>query len=89
MLLIGRYALAAAMVAMVMSLAATSAQSAEIIVFSTISAKEALIELVPEFERASRRRSISLMRAALAFRSRFSAASWAIYLSARRSFPAP
>jgi molybdate transport system substrate-binding protein len=36
-----------------MSLAATSAQCAEIIVFSTISAKEALIELVPEFERAS------------------------------------
>ena len=53
MLLIGRYALAAAMVAMGISLAATSAQSAEIIVFSTISAKEALIELVPEFERAS------------------------------------
>ena len=38
MLLIGRYALAAAMVAMSISLAATSAQSAEIIVFSTISA---------------------------------------------------
>jgi molybdate transport system substrate-binding protein len=53
MLLIGRYALAAAMVAMGISLAATSAQSAEIIVFSTISAKEALIELVPEFESAS------------------------------------
>ena len=52
MLLIGRYALAAAMVAMGISLAATSAQSAEIIVFSTISAKETPIELVPEFERA-------------------------------------
>jgi molybdate transport system substrate-binding protein len=45
-------ALATAMV-VGMSLAATSALSAEIIVFSTISAKEALIELVPEFERAS------------------------------------
>ena len=53
MLRFGRYALASAMAVMVMSLAATSAQSAEIIVFSTISAKEALIELVPEFERAS------------------------------------
>ena len=51
MLRFGRNALASAMV--VMSLAATLAQSAEIIVFSTISAKEALIELVPEFERAS------------------------------------
>jgi molybdate transport system substrate-binding protein len=36
-----------------MSLAATTARSAEIVVFSTISAKEALIELVPEFEHAS------------------------------------
>ena len=53
MLRFGRYALAAAMVVTTMSLAATAAQGAEIIVFSTISAKEALIELVPEFERAS------------------------------------
>jgi molybdate transport system substrate-binding protein len=37
---------------MVMSLAGT-AQGAEIVVFSTISCKEALLELVPEFERAS------------------------------------
>ncbi len=37
----------------VMSLAAGTAQGAEIVVFSTISCKEALIELVPEFERAS------------------------------------
>ena len=36
-----------------MSLGTNTAQSAEIIVFSTISAKEALIELVPAFERAS------------------------------------
>jgi len=36
-----------------MSLAGGAAQSAEIVVFSTISAKEALIELVPEFERES------------------------------------
>lgn len=36
-----------------MSLVAGMAQGAEIVVFSTISAKEALIELVPEFERAS------------------------------------
>src|SRR5262245_47935607 len=36
-----------------MSLGANSAQCAEIVVFSTISAKEALIELVPEFEHAS------------------------------------
>jgi molybdate transport system substrate-binding protein len=36
-----------------MSLATNTAQCAEIVVFSTISAKEALIELVPEFERAS------------------------------------
>ena len=36
-----------------MSLCATTAQCAEFVVFSTISAKEALIELVPEFERAS------------------------------------
>ncbi len=36
-----------------MSLASTSAQSAELVVYSTISAKEALIELVPEFEHAS------------------------------------
>jgi molybdate transport system substrate-binding protein len=53
MQLLGMDALATTMVVMGMSLAATSAQSAEIIVFSTISAKEALIELVPEFERAS------------------------------------
>jgi hypothetical protein len=43
MLRFGRYALAAAMVVTTMSLAATAAQGAEIIVFSTISAKEALI----------------------------------------------
>jgi molybdate transport system substrate-binding protein len=36
-----------------MSLAAGVAQSAEFVVFSTISCKEALIELVPEFERES------------------------------------
>ena len=36
-----------------MSLMAGAAKSAEIVVFSTISAKEALLELVPEFERAS------------------------------------
>ena len=36
-----------------MSLGTGTAQSAEIVVFSTISAKEALIELVPAFERAS------------------------------------
>ena len=36
-----------------MSLEANTAQCAEIVVFSTISAKEALIELVPEFEHAS------------------------------------
>jgi molybdate transport system substrate-binding protein len=36
-----------------MGLMAGTAQGTEIIVFSTISAKEALIELVPEFERAS------------------------------------
>lgn len=36
-----------------MSLMAGTAQGAEIVVFSTTSAKEALIELVPEFERAS------------------------------------
>lgn len=53
MQLLGMDALATTMVVLGMSLAATSAQSAEIIVFSTISAKEALIELVPEFERAS------------------------------------
>ena len=53
MQLSGMDALAATMVVMGMSLAATAAQGAEIIVFSTISAKEALIELVPEFERAS------------------------------------
>ncbi len=39
--------------AIYMSLAANTAQSAEIMVCSTTSAKEALIELVPEFERAS------------------------------------
>ena len=38
---------------MSMSLGAITAQAAELIVFSTISAKEALIELVPEFEHAS------------------------------------
>lgn len=53
MQLLGMDALATAMAVMGISLAATTAQSAEIIVFSTISAKEALIELVPEFERAS------------------------------------
>jgi len=36
-----------------MSLMAGKAQGAELVVFSTISAKEALIELVPEFERAT------------------------------------
>ena len=36
-----------------MSLGTGTAQGAEIVVFSTISAKEALIELVPEFEHAS------------------------------------
>ncbi len=53
MQLLGMDALATAMAVMGMSLTATTAQSAEIVVFSTISAKEALIELVPEFERAS------------------------------------
>ncbi len=43
--------LAVAVVMIGMSLG--TAQCAEIVVFSTISAKEALIELVPEFERAS------------------------------------
>jgi molybdate transport system substrate-binding protein len=38
---------------MSMSLATSSALAAELVVFSTISAKEALIELVPEFEHAS------------------------------------
>ena len=38
---------------MYMSPGTGTAQSAEIVVFSTISAKEALIELVPAFERAS------------------------------------
>jgi molybdate transport system substrate-binding protein len=36
-----------------MSLASTPAKSAELVIYSTISAKEALIELVPEFEHAS------------------------------------
>jgi molybdate transport system substrate-binding protein len=36
-----------------MSLASTAAKSAELVIYSTISAKEALIELVPEFEHAS------------------------------------
>ncbi len=36
-----------------MSLATGSGQCAEIVVYSTTSAKEALIELVPEFEKAS------------------------------------
>ncbi len=36
-----------------MSLGATTGQCAEFVVFSTISAREALIELVPEFEHAS------------------------------------
>jgi molybdate transport system substrate-binding protein len=36
-----------------MSLATSAAQSAELVVFSTISAKEALIELVPEFQHTS------------------------------------
>jgi len=43
----------AATVMIGMNLGPPTAQSAEIVVFSTISAKEALIELVPEFERAS------------------------------------
>jgi len=43
----------AAIVVFGMSLAATTARSAEIVVFSTISAKEALLELVPEFEHTS------------------------------------
>ncbi|HZM48625.1 MAG TPA: molybdate ABC transporter substrate-binding protein [Burkholderiales bacterium] len=45
-----RIAAAAALGVMIMSQAA---QGAEFVVFSTISAKEALIELVPEFEHAS------------------------------------
>ena len=53
MQLVGTDALATAIVVIGMSLAATTAQSAEIVVFSTISAKEALIELAPEFERVS------------------------------------
>jgi molybdate transport system substrate-binding protein len=36
-----------------MSLGSNTAQSAELVIYSTISAKEALIELVPEFEHAS------------------------------------
>ena len=44
---------AVAVVMIGMSLGSNAAQCAEIVVFSTISAKEALIELVPEFERAS------------------------------------
>jgi hypothetical protein len=48
-----RIAAAAATGAIVMSLAAGTAKSAELVVLSTISAKEALIELVPEFEHAS------------------------------------
>ena len=39
--------------AMIISVAAGTALGAEIVVWSTISAKEALIELVPEFEHAS------------------------------------
>ena len=39
--------------AIFMSVAAGSAQGAEIVVYSTTSAKEALIELAPEFERVS------------------------------------
>jgi molybdate transport system substrate-binding protein len=38
---------------MVMGLSVGAAQAAEIVVYSTISAREALIELVPEFEHAS------------------------------------
>ena len=43
----------AGLVVIDMSLEANTVQSVEIVVFSTISAKEALIELVPEFEHAS------------------------------------
>jgi len=46
-------ALAAGLVVIDMSLDADTALCAEIVVFSTISTKEALIELLPEFERAS------------------------------------
>ena len=46
-------AAAAAMGTIVMSLATGTAKSAELVVLSTISAKEALIELTPEFEHAS------------------------------------
>jgi len=46
-------ALAAGLVVIGMSLGANTALCAEIVVLSTISTKEALIELVPEFERAS------------------------------------
>jgi molybdate transport system substrate-binding protein len=45
--------IAAALVVMGLGVAANTAQCAQIVVFSTISAKEALIELVPEFEHAS------------------------------------
>jgi len=44
---------AAAAGVIVMSMGAGTAQGAEIVVLSTISAKEALIELVPAFERAT------------------------------------
>jgi len=46
-------ALAAGLVVIGMSLGANTALCAEIVVLSTISTKEALIELVPEYERAS------------------------------------
>ena len=49
----GFEAFAATVMVIGMSLAANTAQCAELIVFSTISTKEALIELAPEFERAS------------------------------------
>ncbi len=48
-----RIAAAAAAGILNMSIGSTAAPAAEIVVFSTTSAKEALIELVPMFERAS------------------------------------
>jgi molybdate transport system substrate-binding protein len=48
-----RFAGIAAAGAMIMSMVGGAAQAADIVVWSTISAKEALIELVPEFEHAS------------------------------------
>jgi molybdate transport system substrate-binding protein len=49
----GIKAFVAGLVVLDMSLEVNTVTCAEIVVFSTISAKEALIELVPEFERAS------------------------------------